>query len=103
MPTYDYQCDGCGHRFEEFQSMKADPLKICPACKHDTLRRLIGGGAGLIFKGNGFYITDYKNNGNGHSKKTTNENAKESTGKKDSSKDTKANSSSGESKKDTAA
>lgn len=60
MPTYDYKCDGCDHQFEQFQSIKADALKKCPSCKKNKLRRLIGPGAGLLFKGNGFYITDYR-------------------------------------------
>ena len=61
MPTYDYVCTKCGHELEIFQSMKDDPLKKCPACKKQGLKRLLGSGAGLIFKGSGFYITDYKN------------------------------------------
>ena len=60
MPTYEYLCAKCGHEMEAFQSMKDEPLKLCPACKRRTLRRKVGGGAGLIFKGSGFYITDYK-------------------------------------------
>jgi putative FmdB family regulatory protein len=60
MPTYDYACTACGHRFEEFQSMSAEPLKKCPACKKAKLERLIGAGAGVIFKGSGFYQTDYR-------------------------------------------
>jgi putative FmdB family regulatory protein len=60
MPTYDYACSACGHRFEEFQAMSADPLKKCPACKKAKLERLIGAGAGVIFKGSGFYQTDYR-------------------------------------------
>lgn len=68
MPTYDYVCDACGHRFEEFQSMKDAALKDCPACKQPSLRRLIGAGAGIIFKGSGFYSTDYKSPGAGSSK-----------------------------------
>lgn len=60
MPTYEYACDACGHEFEEFQSIKAEPLKKCPACKKNKLRRLIGTGAALIFKGTGFYQTDYR-------------------------------------------
>ena len=60
MPTYDYACSACGHRFEEFQSITADALKKCPACKKAKLERLIGGGAGVIFKGSGFYQTDYR-------------------------------------------
>lgn len=60
MPTYDYVCDGCEHRFEQFQSITADPMKDCPECKEPRLRRLIGAGGALIFKGSGFYCTDYK-------------------------------------------
>ncbi len=59
MPTYEYECTQCSHRFEEFQSMKAKPIEICPVCK-GTVRRLIGKGAGIIFKGSGFYQTDYR-------------------------------------------
>ena len=61
MPTYEYACQKCGHEFEQFQSMRDEPLKKCPKCKKAALKRLVGGGAGLIFKGTGFYITDYKN------------------------------------------
>jgi putative FmdB family regulatory protein len=59
MPTYEYECAKCNYTFEEFQQIKEKPLKICPKCK-GPLRRLITGGAGLIFKGSGFYVTDYK-------------------------------------------
>ncbi|MCA8972260.1 MAG: zinc ribbon domain-containing protein [Planctomycetes bacterium] len=60
MPTYEYECDACGHRFEEFQSMSAAALEKCPECKKKKLRRLIGGGAAILFKGSGFYETDYR-------------------------------------------
>ncbi len=60
MPTYEYACPKCGHEFEQFQSMLDEPLKMCPKCKKTGVKRLVGGGAGLIFKGTGFYITDYK-------------------------------------------
>lgn len=60
MPTYDYKCDACNHAWELFQSIKAEPEKKCPACKKKKARRLIGAGAGLIFKGSGFYLTDYR-------------------------------------------
>jgi putative FmdB family regulatory protein len=63
MPTYEYQCDACGHAFEQFHSMSADPVKKCPVCGKNKVRRLIGTGAGLIFKGSGFYITDYRDAG----------------------------------------
>lgn len=60
MPTYDYVCDACDHAFEEFQMMSAKVLKKCPECAKLKLRRLIGTGAGVIFKGGGFYETDYR-------------------------------------------
>ncbi len=60
MPTYDYICKKCGHTFELFQSMSDSPRKTCPICK-GVVRRLVSGGSGLIFKGSGFYLTDYKN------------------------------------------
>jgi putative FmdB family regulatory protein len=60
MPTYEYQCDACEHQFEEFQSINAERLKKCPKCGKKKLRRLIGGGAAILFKGSGFYQTDYR-------------------------------------------
>ncbi|MBL0928467.1 MAG: hypothetical protein IBJ11_12590, partial [Phycisphaerales bacterium] len=60
MPTYDYRCSACGHEFEEFQSMSAKPLRKCPNCGKQALERLIGTGAGVLFKGGGFYETDYR-------------------------------------------
>jgi putative FmdB family regulatory protein len=62
MPTYEYKCDRCDYRFEAFQSMTAEPLSECPECGGKT-RRLISPGAGFIFKGSGFYITDYRSDG----------------------------------------
>jgi len=73
MPTYDYECKSCGHIFEYFQSMSDEPLKTCPKCG-DEVRRLIGGGLGIIFKGNGFYVTDNKSaskSGNQSTSKTS--------------------------------
>ncbi len=60
MPTYEYACEACGHKFEEFQSMSAKPIKKCPVCHKNKVQRLISAGAGFIFKGSGFYITDYR-------------------------------------------
>ena len=60
MPTYDYQCNKCGHRYELFQSITAKPARKCPSCSRQTAKRLIGTGAGIIFKGSGFYETDYR-------------------------------------------
>jgi putative FmdB family regulatory protein len=62
MPTYEYECTSCGHHFERFQSIKAEPVKRCPECRC-KVKRLLGAGAGLIFKGSGFYITDYRKPG----------------------------------------
>jgi len=60
MPTYEYKCAACGHKFEKFQSITSAPIKKCPECGKNKAQRLIGTGAGLIFKGSGFYITDYR-------------------------------------------
>jgi putative FmdB family regulatory protein len=60
MPTYDYICDACGHEFEAFESIKADPQTECPECHEAKLRRKIGAGAAILFKGSGFYQTDYR-------------------------------------------
>jgi len=60
MPTYSYRCTKCGHEFEEFQSITASPITFCPECE-GLVERIITGGAGLLFKGSGFYITDYRN------------------------------------------
>jgi putative FmdB family regulatory protein len=60
MPTYQYRCTDCRHEFDELQSIKEPPLTKCPKCKKKKLNRLMGTGAGLIFKGSGFYITDYR-------------------------------------------
>ena len=78
MPTYDYICNDCEIMYEYFQSMSDDPIKKCPECKKNSLRRVISGGTGLIFKGSGYYLTDYKN------KKTqSSENKKSNKKKKD--------------------
>ncbi|QDV13337.1 Zinc ribbon domain protein [Rosistilla oblonga] len=60
MPTYDYECDACGHEFEHFQGINDPHLKKCPECKKLKLRRLFGTGAAVVFKGSGFYQTDYR-------------------------------------------
>jgi len=60
MPTYEYVCKNCGHQFEKFQSITANSLRKCPKCSKMKLQRLIGSGAGIIFKGSGFYQTDYR-------------------------------------------
>ncbi len=63
MPTYEYECRSCGHRFDQFQNMSDDPLRDCPNCAAPALKRLVGGGIGVIFKGSGFYVTDSKSTG----------------------------------------
>jgi putative FmdB family regulatory protein len=60
MPTYDYRCKKCSHTWELFQSIKAEPIKKCPECKKNQAERVIGPGAGILFKGSGFYLTDYR-------------------------------------------
>jgi len=95
MPTYTYECVKCGHRFDYFHSITANPKVVCEKCK-GKCERLIGNGAGIIFKGSGFYETDYKkkgSNGNGSHKTSTstssnNGNGKTSTETKTSNKET---------------
>jgi putative FmdB family regulatory protein len=85
MPTYDYLCDACEHKFESFQRITAAPLAECPKCG-GAVRRLISAGNGLIFKGSGFYITDYKkSSGGGDEKKTSQPKKSETTETKPSS------------------
>lgn len=85
MPTYEYQCKDCGFRFEEFQSIADAPLTQCPSCK-GKLVRLLSGGAGLIFKGSGFYITDYKKSKQRKSKGDSDSDVKKSDSKGDTQK-----------------
>ncbi|MHC4872832.1 MAG: FmdB family zinc ribbon protein, partial [Planctomycetota bacterium] len=96
MPTYEYECDACGHEFEKFQSMTDKVMRKCPECKKNKLQRLIGSGSGIIFKGSGFYETDYKKksgtSGSGGEKKSesssssASESSTESKPKKESKK-----------------
>ena len=72
MPTYEYKCKSCGHEFEEFQSITAEPLKKCPECSKEVVR-LIGSGSGIIFKGAGFYATDYRKGNKSDNKKAAQE------------------------------
>lgn len=81
MPTYEYQCQHCGYEFEQFQNITSRPLRKCPKCGRNGLKRLIGLGAGVIFKGSGFYQTDYRSED--YKQKEKKENQKnEKTGKK---------------------
>lgn len=88
MPTYEYVCEACKHEFEEYQPITAKPLKTCPKCKKSKLRRLIGTGAALIFKGSGFYQTDYRSDSYKKAAKADSESSssKPDAGKSDSSK-----------------
>jgi putative FmdB family regulatory protein len=89
MPTYDYLCDACDHQFELFQSIKEEPKRKCPECGRSKLRRLIGPGAAIVFKGSGFYKTDYRSEAYKKAAAAEKSNSSSGTpdsGKKDSSK-----------------
>jgi len=88
MPTYEYQCDACEHGFEEFQSMTEMPLKKCPKCGKRKLRRLFGIGAAVLFKGSGFYQTDYRSESYQAAAKADQEAAKGTTADKASANST---------------
>ena len=81
MPTYDYECDACGHAFELFQSMSESVKRKCPECGKQKLRRLFGTGGAIVFKGSGFYQTDYRSDSY---KKRAKEDNKAADGKKSS-------------------
>lgn len=88
MPTYDYVCDACQHEFEHFQSIKDEPLKKCPECGRKKLRRLIGPGAAIVFKGSGFYKTDYRSDS--YKKSAAAEKAKKTSSSTETAKSDKA-------------
>lgn len=90
MPTYEYVCDACEHEFEEFQSISAKPLKKCPECEKPKLRRKIGAGAGIIFKGSGFYETDYRSEGYKSAAKAESDSSKPAESKAESKPEAKA-------------
>jgi putative FmdB family regulatory protein len=81
MPTYDYVCDACEHAFEEMQSFSDKPLKKCPKCGKKKLRRLFGTGAAILFKGSGFYATDYQSDSYKSAAKADQESATKSADK----------------------
>tara|TARA_B100000579_G_scaffold433321_1_gene451849 strand:- start:150 stop:449 length:300 start_codon:yes stop_codon:yes gene_type:complete len=92
MPTYDYQCKECGHAFELFQQMSDSIKKKCPQCSKLKLKRLIGSGAGVMFKGSGFYETDYRSASYQKDKKAAESNSStEKSKKQDSQKESKSN------------
>ena len=86
MPTYDYECDACGHAFELFQGITAPVKRKCPECKRLKLRRLFGAGAAVMFKGSGFYETDYRSESYKSGEKQAADAAKKATEKKSDSK-----------------
>jgi len=88
MPTYEYKCKNCGKIFEVFQSITDDPIKTCPDCGGEVYR-LISGGIGIIFKGNGFYVTDNKTNSSYNGKSKQKETANSSNTKNDNKKSVK--------------
>ena len=95
MPTYDYMCEVCEHQFEQFQSITAKPTRKCPECGKMKLQRLIGAGAGIIFKGSGFYQTDYRSESYKEAKKndtkpSTDKDTNKKTETKAKAKDTKS-------------
>jgi len=99
MPTYDYKCDACGHEFELFQQMSAPVKKKCPECSKLKLKRLIGTGSGVMFKGSGFYETDYRSDSYKKAEKADRESSKPKEKKPDAKKKSETNkSSSGEKK-----
>ncbi len=85
MPTYDYRCNACEHTFEEFQMMSEAVLKKCPECGKLKLERLIGTGAGFVFKGSGYYVTDYRDKSYNEAKKADSAPSSDSAGSSDSS------------------
>ena len=89
MPTYEYKCDACGATFERFQSITAAPIKRCPECGKAKVRRLISTGAGLIFKGSGFYITDYRDKSYADKAKAESGSSSNGDGKSETKSDTK--------------
>src|SRR5262249_44512537 len=94
MPTYDYECDACGHKFELFQSMTDAVERKCPKCKKLKLRRLFGTGAAIMFKGSGFYQTDYRSDSYKQAAKADAPSGESKSSKSDSSSPTKSESSS---------
>ena len=99
MPTYDYRCDACGHEFELFQQMSAPVKKKCPECSKLKLKRLIGTGSGVMFKGSGFYETDYRSDSYKKAAKADRESSKPKEKKSEAKKKSETNrSSSGEKK-----
>jgi putative FmdB family regulatory protein len=98
MPTYDYVCDVCDHKFELFHSIKDEPKKKCPECGKNKLRRLIGTGAAIVFKGSGFYQTDYRSDSYRKAAEADKSPSSSSGGKSESKSETKPESKSADAK-----
>jgi putative FmdB family regulatory protein len=103
MPTYEYKCDSCGHQFEEFQSMSEKALEKCPECKKKKLRRLFGTGAAILFKGSGFYETDYRSESYKNAAKAEKETGSKETGSKEKSDTSGTTATNGAAKSDSSA
>ena len=97
MPTYDYECDACGHAFELFQSISEPVKRKCPACKKQKLRRLFGTGAAVMFKGSGFYQTDYRSDSYKKAAAADTKSTSESSSKSEGKSETKSSDSSSKS------
>ncbi|MBC8353949.1 MAG: zinc ribbon domain-containing protein [Planctomycetes bacterium] len=100
MPTYDYECDACGHAFELFQTISAPVKRKCPECKKQKLRRLFGTGAAVMFKGSGFYTTDYRSDSYKKAAAADKKSSSESSSKPDSKKSDSSSKSDSGSKSD---
>ena len=100
MPTYEYACDACKKKFEMFQPITSKPVKKCPRCGKSSVRRLISAGAGILFKGSGFYQTDYRTKGY-HEAAKKDAPAKESKASETPAKSSESSAKSSESRKDT--
>jgi putative FmdB family regulatory protein len=101
MPTYDYECDACGHKFELFQSISAPVEKKCPECKKLKLRRLFGTGGAIVFKGSGFYQTDYRSDSYKKAAESDKPSESKSDSKSESKSETKSEYKSSDTKKST--
>jgi putative FmdB family regulatory protein len=99
MPTYEYVCEACGHTFDELQSFSDEPLKKCPVCKKKKLQRAFGTGAAILFKGSGFYQTDYRSEAYKSAAKADTEASKSSSNGKEGKSESGASGSNGADKK----
>lgn len=101
MPTYEYRCQACGHEFEKFQKMSDAPVRACPACESSEVQRLISTGGGFVFKGPGFYATDYRKDGPGSKARSDKESDQKPDKKPEKKSEKKSESSAGGKSDDT--